>query len=113
MGSEKINKRHVSVTPWFARVLLWFLPLSFLTISFFLPLSKILLLTFNTSTLTPENLQVANSVLRFTLYQAILSTLLTILLGLPSAYLFARFNFPGKSISVASSFTSLTSSTTM
>ena len=98
MGSEKINKRRVSMSRWFARVLLWFLPLSFLIISFFLPLSKILLLTFNPSTLTPENLRVANTVLRFTLYQAILSTLLSILLGLPSAYLFVRFNFAGKSI---------------
>jgi thiamine transport system permease protein len=34
--------------------------------------------------------------LRFTLYQALLSTLLTVLLGLPSALLFARYTFPGK-----------------
>ena len=32
----------------------------------------------------------------FTLYQALLSTLLTLLLGLPSALLFARYTFPGK-----------------
>jgi thiamine transport system permease protein len=32
----------------------------------------------------------------FTLYQALLSTLLTLLLGLPSALLFARYSFPGK-----------------
>jgi thiamine transport system permease protein len=32
----------------------------------------------------------------FTLYQALLSTLLTVLLGLPSALLFARYTFPGK-----------------
>jgi thiamine transport system permease protein len=34
----------------------------------------------------------------FTFYQATLSTLITLLLGLPSAYLFARYDFPGKSI---------------
>ncbi|HSL43804.1 MAG TPA: iron ABC transporter permease [Anaerolineales bacterium] len=34
----------------------------------------------------------------FTFYQAALSTLLTLLLGLPSAYLFARYDFPGKSL---------------
>jgi thiamine transport system permease protein len=34
--------------------------------------------------------------LLFTLYQALLSTFLTVLLGLPSALLFARYTFPGK-----------------
>ncbi len=34
--------------------------------------------------------------LLFTLYQAVLSTALTVLLGLPSALLFARYTFPGK-----------------
>ncbi len=36
--------------------------------------------------------------LRFTIWQASLSTLLTLLVGIPAAYLFARFTFPGKSI---------------
>jgi len=40
----------------------------------------------------------ASRVLLFTFYQAALSTLLTLFLGLPSAYLFARYDFPGKSI---------------
>ncbi len=34
--------------------------------------------------------------LGFTAGQAVLSTLLTLLLGLPGAYIFARFDFPGK-----------------
>jgi thiamine transport system permease protein len=34
--------------------------------------------------------------LLFTFYQALLSTVLTVLLGLPSALLFARYSFPGK-----------------
>ncbi len=34
----------------------------------------------------------------FTVYQALLSTLLTILIGLPTAWVFARFTFPGKRI---------------
>src|ERR1044071_6561017 len=80
------------------RILLWLLPLSFLAIFFFLPLSRILALTFNFKALTPENLQITQHALRFTFYQAILSTLLTLLLGLPSAYLFARYNFRGKSL---------------
>jgi thiamine transport system permease protein len=81
-----------------SRIFLWLLPLSFLIIAFFFPLSRILALTFNLNTLTPNNFQTAFHVLLFTFYQAILSTLLTLLLGLPSAYLFAHFDFRGKSI---------------
>jgi thiamine transport system permease protein len=80
------------------RILLWILPLSFLIIFFFLPLSRILLLTFDTSTFTFENLRIAAAALSFTFYQATLSTLLTLLLGLPAAYLFARYDFRGKSL---------------
>ena len=99
-ANNKANKR-ANLFTWipvylFTRSLLWLLPLSFLTIAFFLPLSKILALTFNFNTLTTENLQLAYQVLTFTFYQAILSTLLTLLLGLPSAYLFARYDFRGK-----------------
>jgi thiamine transport system permease protein len=86
-----------SLSQWQKRILLWFLPLSFLTIAFFFPLSRILALTFNVNTFTTENLQLAYRVLLFTFYQAILSTLLTLLLGLPSAYLFSRYDFHGKS----------------
>jgi len=80
------------------RLLLWFLPLAFLGLFFFYPFARIISLTFNLNTLTVQNLQLAFSVLRFTLFQAVLSTLLTLLLGLPSAYLFARFDFRGKSL---------------
>ncbi len=80
----------------FYRPILWLLPLSFLVVAFFFPLSKILALTFNLESLTAENLRITYHVLGFTLYQAALSTLLTLLLGLPSAYLFARYNFRGK-----------------
>lgn len=38
------------------------------------------------------------STIAFTFWQALLSTLLTILLALPGAYVFVRFRFPGKSI---------------
>jgi len=34
----------------------------------------------------------------FTLWQAVLSTLLTVAVGLPAAWVFARFDFPGKSV---------------
>ena len=81
-----------------SHILLWFLPLAFLFLFFFFPLSRILGLTFNLKSLTSENLNIAYHALSFTFYQAILSTFLTLLLGLPSAYLFARFDFHGKSL---------------
>src|SRR6266511_5218416 len=82
----------------YSRVLLWLLPFSFLIIFFFFPLSRILALTFNLNTFTLENLFLASHVLLFTFYQATLSTLLTLFLGLPSAFLFARYDFRGKSL---------------
>ena len=80
------------------RPFLWLFPLSFLVVAFFYPLSRILALTFDASTLTSGNLLLAWRVFLFTFYQAALSTLLTLLLGLPAAYLFARYDFPGKSM---------------
>jgi thiamine transport system permease protein len=77
---------------------LWLLPLTFLAIFFFTPLAKILSFTLSPSTLTLETLRSTQYVVRFTFYQAALSTLLTLIIGLPSAVLFSRFNFPGKSI---------------
>jgi thiamine transport system permease protein len=88
----------VSSSLWLNRILLWLLPLSFLSIAFFHPLSRILALTLDPATLTPQNLLLASRVLLFTFYQAALSTLLTLLLGLPVAYLFARYDFRGKSL---------------
>ncbi len=79
-----------------SRFLLWLLPLSFLLIAFFYPLSRILLLTFNAQAITSKNLLLTSHVLLFTFYQATLSTFLTLFLGLPSAYLFARYDFRGK-----------------
>src|SRR5215510_12176845 len=91
------NKPRASLTLWFRRILL-FLPLSFLGIFFFLPLTKILALTFNANTFTNENIDLAINVLAFTFAQATLSTNLTLGLGLPAAFLFARYDFRGKSL---------------
>jgi thiamine transport system permease protein len=87
-----------SVSRWRDRVLLWLLPLSFLAVAFFYPISRILALSFDPQTLTSENLLLASRVLFFTFYQATLSMLLTLFLGLPAAFLFARYDFRGKSI---------------
>ena len=80
------------------RVLLWILPLAFLTLAFFYPLSRILALTFDYRTFTSANLVRTLEVLFFTFYQATLSTLLSLLVGLPAAYLFARYEFRGKAL---------------
>ncbi len=99
-GTE--TRRFYSNNPVYSRLkgrfFLWLFPLTFLTIFFFFPLSRIFALTLNISALTSENLRIAYSALNFTFYQAALSTLLTLLLGLPAAYLFARYEFRGKSL---------------
>ncbi|MGE5248989.1 MAG: ABC transporter permease [Bacteroidota bacterium] len=78
------------------RILLWLPALLFLAVFFFHPLVRILALSLDASVLTPANLEQAAGVLWFTFYQAFLSTLLTFALGLPSAILFARYDFAGK-----------------
>ena len=48
--------------------------------------------------ISPASFGHAVSVLLFTFYQACLSTLLTLIIGLPAAFLFARYTFRGKSL---------------
>ncbi|MBE0669700.1 MAG: iron ABC transporter permease, partial [Anaerolineales bacterium] len=89
----------VFASPWFSRLLLWLAPLLFLVSFFFYPLTRILSLTFDISTFaSTDNLRITFDSLRFTFYQAALSTILTFILGIPSAILFSRFNFRGKPI---------------
>src|SRR5512145_1741291 len=97
-GTETRRFVNFSVSPWLVRTALWLLPLLFLIVSFFFPLTRIFALTLDLSTLTPQNLLLASRVTLFTFYQAALSTFLTLLLGLPAAYLFARYEFRGKSL---------------
>ena len=81
--------------------LLLILPLSFLALFYFYPLFSVLQLSLGNG----EGLAVFGSVLAdeytrsvvwFTVWQATLSTLLTLALGLPGAYLLARYRFRGK-----------------
>ena len=77
--------------------LLLVLPLAFLALFFFYPLFTILRLSLSAVGETqPLALSSILDPLGFTLWQASLSTLLTFAVGLPGAYLFARFEFPGK-----------------
>lgn len=82
---------------WKKRILLWFIPVAFLAVFFLHPLFRILALAFSPGNFSTANLNIAVQALRFTFYQAALSTLITLALGLPSAVLFARYEFRGKS----------------
>ena len=84
--------------------ILWLLPLAFLGIFYFYPLGSILKISFErggSGFATPfeEVLQseIVGRVLWFTIWQAALSTILTLAIGLPGAYLLARYEFRGKS----------------
>ena len=90
---------------WITYSLLWIPPLVFLSLFYFYPLGSILKISLDRSQpgqfspifeaiTSPVTLRV----LAFTFWQALLSTLLTLMIGLPGAYLFAHYNFRGKSI---------------
>ncbi len=87
------------------RLLIYSIPLTFLLLFYFYPVASILTLSFapegrfDPAALgklfsTPYYLQT----LWFTTWQAALSTLLTVGLALPGAYVFARYDFPCKSL---------------
>jgi thiamine transport system permease protein len=85
-------------------MLLWLLPLVFLAFFYFYPLGSILAESFARAeggaifqlwdAITSPYIR---HVMAFTFQQAALSTLLTLLLGLPGAYILARYRFWGKS----------------
>lgn len=82
-------------------LLLWAAPLAFLGLFYFYPLLSIFRVSFARLDGVQELLsQLASPAVRgvtgFTFGQALLSTLLTLVVGLPGAYLLARYEFPGK-----------------
>lgn len=86
-----------------AGLLLWLAPLAFLGLFYFYPLGSILQISLGRGEggLAGPLVEALTSpailrVLWFTVWQAGLSTLLTLLVGLPGAYLLARYDFPGK-----------------
>ncbi len=85
--------------------LLYALPLLFLAVFFFYPLVRILQVSFyadgvwnfsgiGTALTTPYFWRL----IWFTTWQAVASTVLTLIIGLPLAFVFARYEFPGKSL---------------
>ncbi|MFH0785313.1 MAG: iron ABC transporter permease [Pseudomonadota bacterium] len=86
-----------------ARTLLFSIPLIFLILFYFYPLTRIILQSFlPDGVFSPERLSslfsspIYGRILWFTTWQAALSTFLTLLLALPGAYIFARYRFFGK-----------------
>ncbi|MEK6221817.1 MAG: ABC transporter permease subunit, partial [Chloroflexota bacterium] len=84
---------------------LWIIPLLFLGIFYFYPLFNIIGISFTRADTGVVNVFIdalstptVRKVLWFSLWQALLSTLLTLLVGLPGAYLLARFKFRGKAL---------------
>ena len=81
--------------------LLWAVPGLFLLFFFFYPLASVFWTAGEISLTQGLNLDIWLRVwrpLRFTFFQAGLSMLLTMAAGLPAAYVFARFTFPGKKL---------------
>jgi thiamine transport system permease protein len=78
------------------RKLLWAIPLTFVAVLFYWPIAKITSLGFSgdwLATLTePKTLEV----IWFTLWQAAVSTLVTLVIAIPGAYLLYRRSFPGQ-----------------
>lgn len=77
-------------------------PLLFLGLFYLYPLGSILALSFRDGWLQPLSALLGDAgfhrIFGFTLWQAALSTALTLALGLPAAYLLARYDFPGKTL---------------
>ena len=88
--------------------LLFALPLVYLAVFFFYPLGAILSESFapggrlDLSALAGLWREVYfGRVLWFTTWQAVVSTLLTLVIGMPAAYVFAHYRFPGKTLLAA------------
>ena len=84
------------------------LPLLFLAFSFFLPLANVFFFGLRTEgRWTVENLRTVLSdpyvrhLFSFTAFQALLSTLLSFVLGFPLGWFLTRYRFPGKSLARA------------
>lgn len=78
--------------------LLWFIPLLFLGFFFFYPLGSIFQAAFTRAANQAVSISPALILkpLWFTVWQAVLSTVLTLVTGIPAAYVFAKLSFPGK-----------------
>jgi thiamine transport system permease protein len=79
-------------------LLLWAAPAVFLGLFYFYPLGAVFWESWKAVGETSFNWVRVLQPLGFTVWQAVLSTILTLIVGLPAAYLFTHFQFPLKSI---------------
>ncbi len=81
-----------------SRKILWALPLIFVAVLFYWPVTEVALLGLGgdwiAKLLEPKNLEVV----WFTLWQAAVSTLVTVVVAIPGSYLLYRRSFPGRQI---------------
>ncbi len=80
------------------RKLLWAIPLSFVAVLFYWPIAKITSLGFSGDWLATSSEPKTLEVIWFTLWQAVVSTLVTLVIAIPGAYLLYRRSFPGQRI---------------
>ncbi|MBS1253119.1 MAG: putative 2-aminoethylphosphonate transport system permease protein PhnU [Anaerolineales bacterium] len=107
-GRRTHHAPRTTLLTWLIRsapVILYILPVAFLTVLFFYPLFEIFKLSFvpegRLSLGSLEKLVSSSYYLKtlwFTIWQATVSMLLTVLLALPGAYIIARYDFLGKSV---------------
>ena len=75
--------------------MLWVVPIAFFSLFFVYPVATLLATALSSvPTGTAALGGIAGQVLAFTVLQAVLSTLLTLMVGLPGAWVLARFRFP-------------------
>jgi len=102
MNGRENGKMIHSRSPF--RWMLFSLPLIFLVLFYFYPLGKIVVTSFfpegfwDPGKLSRLFSSTYLGIIWFTCWQAALSTILTLVLALPGAYVFARFNFAGKTV---------------
>lgn len=105
IGNLKLSRQSGWYKTRLVPVALWIGPLLFLVLFYLYPLGSILQVSFARGesgvvapfieALTSPSVQ---GVVWFTIWQAALSTAITLLVGLPGAYILARFDFRGKSL---------------
>lgn len=83
---------------WLASIALWAAPAGFLLFFYGYPLAAVFYESWQAAADSALNWNRIFQPLGFTLWQAALSTGLTLAVGLPAAYLFTRYDFPLKSI---------------
>ena len=80
------------------RKLLWAIPLTFVAVLFYWPVVRVTSLGFSEDWLATLAEPKVIGIIWFTLWQAVVSTVLTVALAIPGAYLLYRRSFPGERI---------------